>query len=248
MHDPTEPYRGVPHVEVWRLDHAARISVAREPAPGPAAQGTPVAQEWSRQVRLNPRLFNGPILAVISFDPAAGHVHARRESYQRLVVQPRVPTGVRQLSVTGLLTAADAAGRAHVLLGRRAPGVRIYGGQWELGPSGGLSAPPMTVTEIAGEGLRAQLADEIAEEIGLDTPTAAPVAYARDLLAHSDDLCLRADLGPLEPVARVRPANWEYTEVAWVPLADLPSFDAAHAGEIIPPTRALWRVLGWVPA
>ena len=36
----------------------------------------------------NPRLFNGPILALDRFDEQTHTLHARRETYQRLIVQP----------------------------------------------------------------------------------------------------------------------------------------------------------------
>jgi hypothetical protein len=40
--------------------------------------------------------------------------------------------------------------------------------------------------------------------------------------------------------------HWEYSETLWIALDDIAMFDAEHASEIIAPSRALFRVLGWM--
>ncbi|CAG1006111.1 hypothetical protein PHYC_03288 [Phycisphaerales bacterium] len=239
-------HAAIHEAQAWEIRDLT-IRIARDPAPPDAPPGTQAHDEWERQRAANPRLHNAPILSVVSFDPETGDLLTRRESYQRLVIQPRVMTGVRLLGVTGILVASDALGREHVLLGLRAPGVRIYAGMWELGPSGGVSVPPVSVETLTAAHLTACLADETEEEIGLEIAGGEPVALVRDSLARSDDVALRVVVGDLgEFASRAAPSNWEYTRTAWVPIAQLPEFDAANAAEIIAPTRALFRILGWV--
>ncbi|MCE7975209.1 MAG: hypothetical protein DYG92_12940 [Leptolyngbya sp. PLA1] len=231
-------------IEVFAWPTSVRVTIAREPTPPEAGTETPIGREWAAQRERNPRLFNGAVLSVVSLDPPLGHIACRRETYQRLVVQPRVPTGVRMLAVTGVLLATDGLGVEHVLVGRRAPAVRIYGGQWEFGPSGGVSAPPVSVLQLSESDLAAHLADEVEEEIGLRVSGGTPVAVVRDRTACSDDVCLLLRLGSLE-TARASPANWEYTEVAWVPVRRVGDWIARAPGGVIGATRALAAHLGW---
>jgi isopentenyldiphosphate isomerase len=230
------PLRSIEGITAWRLKDLPRVALTR-----PAAEA-----RWRELCAQNPRHFDGPILSVVTFDPDANEVMCRRDRYMRLAVQPRVHTGVQQLSVTAVLTARDEAGREHVLLGRRAQETRIFGGMWEIGPSGGIPAPHASVQELPADAIIAHLSDEVSEEIGLEIEQGEGVAYIRDHVAYSDDLCISCDLGRLEEVG-ASAANWEYTEVLWLPVDSVSVFDQANAGEIIAATRALFRVLGWVP-
>ncbi|MCC6952162.1 MAG: NUDIX hydrolase [Phycisphaerales bacterium] len=231
-------------IELFAWPGSVRVTIGRDAAPAEAAADTPIGREWASQRDANPKLFNGQVLSVVSLDPALGHIACRRDSYQRLVVQPRIQTGVRMLAVTGVLLATDAHGARHVLFGRRGPGVRIYGGQWELGPSGGVSAPPASVQEITERGLAEHLADEVEEEIGLRVSGGVPVAVVRDRHACSDDVCMLLHLGPLAAL-RASPANWEYTEVAWVPVREVDRWMASAPGGVIGASRSLAAHLGW---
>lgn len=246
-------FADLPGITVWEWPAGAPVAVRVEggPATGSAAGGegrdAAVEAEWARMRRDNPRLFDGPVLSVARMD-AGGEIVGRRDSYRRLVVQPAVPTGVQQLSVTGVILGPDDAGRECVLLGRRGRGTRMYGGMWELAPSGGLDPPAPGRADLAIDDLRAQLARELHEEVGGrpagSLADAELAAVLHDAAAHSYDLTLRCRagraLGEHGPVER-----WEYDSVRWLPLADIAGFDRDHAAEIIPPTRALFRVLGW---
>lgn len=240
-----KPLREIAGVEVYPVTLGGgplRVSIlraARAPLSGA------VEREWARISAANPRAFDGPVLSVLSYDPASNHLSARRDTYARLAVQPAVHTGVRILSVTGVLTARDAGGREHVLLGRRGEGVRVYERMWELGPSGGVHTPPDAVGELDEDALFATLADEVEEEVGLRPPRARAVAVCRDHVAMSDDIVFACDLGALEE-AGAHAANWEYGEVLWMPTDALAGWEAAHEAAIIAPTRALFRALGWI--
>jgi 8-oxo-dGTP pyrophosphatase MutT (NUDIX family) len=71
-----------------------------------------------------------------------------------------VPAGDRRLAAVALVVVPDAAGRAAVVLTRRAAGLRRHGGQWAL-PGGRLD--PGETPETAA--LR-----ELDEEVGLSLP------------------------------------------------------------------------------
>jgi len=243
---PMLPYTGIPGIESFELDPRAgalHVSISRERPPLPT---NAIEAEWAKLTAANHRMYDGPVLAVLGFDQECNQVLARRDSFKRLAVQPRVHTGVRLLAVTALLEAVDEMGRRYALLGRRAQQTRIFGGMWEIGPSGGVSVPPANVDRLSLDDLCLSLHEEISEEIGLTVPRQGePLAYVRDLVAHSDDILIRFSLGKLGDVADLaRPANWEYEQTLWMPIDCASQFDTE---ETIAATRALFRTLGWLP-
>lgn len=213
--------------------------------PAPAASPRVVAR-WEALRRANPRLFNGPVLSLTAID--GGVVRARRDSYQRLAVQGEAPELVTppvvQLSVTGLVTARDASGRRHVLMGQRSDATRIYGSQWEIGPAGGIEPPPPSVRRLDGHDVFRQLVEEMREEVGLPAdPDPGPVvALALDARADSCDAVMLIDLvRPLEDVIAHTEAGarrgWEYRTTRWVPTDLFGAF--VRAEPCIPPTAGL---------
>jgi hypothetical protein len=263
-------YRGIPQVEVIPIrlsDGAVCVSIANDArTPNSAA----VDAAWAKLVASNPRYFDGPILSVVHLphealaeamhdapeqsrrgeaptDTPRFEVLARRDRFARLAVQPSVATGVRILSVTAALLARDASRREWVMLGRRSRATRVYGGMWELAPSGGLHDPPAAIRSLDHDAILSHLADEVMEEAGLHVTGGQAVAIARDHKAMSDDIVFACDVGSLEDAgARAHAANWEYDEVRWIATDSIAPFDALHEHAIIPPTRALFRGFGWI--
>lgn len=239
------PLTDIPGIECWRIDPAKgdlRVTITRERPPPPTAA---IEAEWARRVAANPMLHDGGVLSVLGFDAETNAVSARRDTYKRLAVQPRVPTGVRLLAVTAILRAVDASGASHVLLGRRSHRTRIYGGCWELGPSGGVGMPQPAVERLALAALCEHLIEEVREEAGLGVQgPGVPVAYVRDHVAFSDDLVIVLEAGSLEEVrSSSGPANWEYEETCWMPVTQAARFDN-H--DTIAASRAIFRAMGWV--
>lgn len=207
--------------------------------PGDPPPPTPeVLLLWEEARRHIPRLYNGPVLSVTSIDVQRGIIHCRRDTYQRLIVQPRINTGTRQLSITVVLTAPGPDGRPHILLGRRSAETRMYGNLWELGPSGGVE-PPETA-ELSHEQLTAEALREVAEETHLDVQTARTeaIGITYDPLARSYDIILRL---MLETLPAVQPRGWEYTRIAWFPLHTIRQY--VPTSQLIPPSRLLLEVL-----
>lgn len=249
-------------VEMFRVERdgsvgGAGLTIDIRPAPSswPGGQADAIERRWALMVAGNPRLYSGPLLSVVTIDHELGTIHAVRDEFKRLAVQPQVKTGVQILSVTGAITAKDNRGEPHVLLGRRGRTTRIYGGMWELGPAGGIPPPHASVSTLHESDAMRHLMEEAEEELGLTLEPASirPASlYVRDTIANSDDLTFLIEHpDPLDRVAAALAQSratqaWEYEETRWVALADLAAFDRAHSGEIIITTRAAFRGLGWV--
>lgn len=253
---------------VWPLGPRVRIelraSLARDPA-----QLQSINHAWNAMRARNPRLYDGPMLAVDSIRPEAGHISLRLSSYMALAVQAHpslggagLDTGTEQFSVTGVLTRIDEHGRECVLLARRGVTTRIYGGQWELAPSGGVEppptptpTPPLPPGPLTEHDLIHQLRMEAQEELGPTVQLAGPrvVALCRDPIAHSVDAVIRAtasieaiENGPgSQPPEYPDGEAWEYSATRWEPIELLRSWNHAR-DPMIPPTLALLRFFGWL--
>lgn len=244
-----------PGVEGFRVvpgdaaDPGVRVRLASSPrSPLPPRDEELVESLWQERCRDNPRLYNGPLLSVVSVDHDAGEYQCRRDDFRRLLAQPRVRTGVRLLAVTGAVFARDAAGVEHLLLARRGAQTRIYPGMWEIAPCGGVAPPPAGVGGLGEADLRAHVLEEAMEELGMRFGVGPVCALVRDEVAHSEDLAMRCDAGSLDDARRgFSGANWELSEARWVPLPELEEFDASHAGEIIAASRSLFRAMGLIP-
>ena len=159
--------------------------------PGLVGMADEIDAEWGRLCAGNPRYFNGPILVVETMaedaGTASGVIRARRGEFKHLAVRPAVETGVGQLGVTGVLEARDATGEAFVLLGKRSAATRIFGGMWELGPSGGVDPPPASESAMDWQDVWRALVEEIREEVGLavEPDPAPPLALVDDPVGHS---------------------------------------------------------------
>jgi len=222
-------------VPVDRAPDDLIIEIDRTPPPRTTPE---IERVWAERVKLYPRSFNAPILAFNGYED--GVVRCQTDDYKRLAVQPDVPTGVCVLSVSGVVRCESP--EPAVLLGRRSPGTRVYGGMWEVGPSGGID-PPMYGTRVSGEHALDQLRTESREEIGVElTPTRARViALVVDHVAHSCDITIEVVLA--EQIDVHVGEGWEYTEAIWVPIQNLHAFASDHHDEIIAPTLATFDLI-----
>ncbi len=244
------PERSISGVEAWAAPAGGRVVAHVNQGRGlvrDAKTGAAVEGRWSELCAANPRMFNGPLLAVAGADLPSGVIECRRDDFKHLAVQDRVKTGVEILAVSGVVIARDCAGREHVLLGKRGRQTRVYGGMWELGPSGGMPLPREGVSEIGLADFGAHLAEEMREEVGLELSGAACacVGFCRDFVAHSLDVMLRVEVSERVEDLVTRERDWEYEDVRWLAIDEVAAFDRDHAAEIIGPTRAFWRMAGW---
>ncbi|MFM9995903.1 MAG: NUDIX hydrolase [Phycisphaerales bacterium] len=244
---------GFAGVTIWpiRPGRMPTIELDSSAVPPNAARDGATDAVWARQSAANPRLFDGPILSVTSFDPEAARVMCRRDSYKRLSVGDSVATGVVLLAVNAVLIARDARGAEHVLLGRRSPQVRTYGAMWELTPAGGLEppdAPPRGVVPHAH--VLTQLEREMHEEAGIrgNVGPATPVAFYSDDRASSFNIVymVRSET-PLDALrAGAGERHWDCDAIRWLPRAEARAFDRAEGAGTIDASRAVLRFLGWV--
>lgn len=223
-------------------DKPVRVDILPQ---APAAADARVDAEWERKRAINPRLFDGPVLSVLGI--SGNVITCQIDSYKRLVVQPEIETGVRMLSVTGVLIATDPAGRDRVLLGRRSHKTRMYGGMWQNCPAGGLD-PVAGATQMNEADLAAELLREVKEEAGLEPATSTPprpVAVIYDEVARSHDLIVPVELGPVAELSTTR--GWEYDELKWLDIGCVGDFEEEESGKIMAITREIFRVMDWLP-
>jgi len=250
---PFEPVEGVEGAFVWRPgERPLRVVIDRE-APAPAS--TPeIDAAWETMAAANPRLHDGAFLNAVAIDADHSVIRCTPDRYRRLAtagaegVRTPAPNPVLT-SVIGMIVSPDAQGSAHVLVGRRAESTRLFGGLWELAPAGGLD------TDLADDGafdtrcLLRQVVRELREETGLELR--AQIAEVRTVCivwtpaARSYDIVLL--VAPGEGAHELDPAecerSWEYAEVRWLPIEEIPVFAAAEP--LTPQLCAVWRTLGW---
>lgn len=207
---------------------------------------------WQQHRLTHPRDYDGTILDVQSIDAQRGELCVRRERYRFLAIGAAIGARARLLAVTGVVTAVDQDGDECVLLGRRSAETRIYGGRWELAPSGGIKTPSVSVREFGIEHVRRGLIEEAFEELGVAFTGFAveAVAIVSDDEAASDDVLLRVRLPEAIDSRRGVCASadagaWEYVETAWVPTSRLGVWIGRSPGAMIPPSVAVARWLGW---
>lgn len=196
----------------------------------------------------NPRLFDGPILALHAIDPASTTLHARPDRFAHVACarQDRaVPTTI--LSVTGIVR-ATVDGRPCVLLARRGGATRSYPGMWEFAPAGGLHAVHGPA-HLGLEHVLSTLRDELAEEVGITAALQTPAvrAVVLDGLARSADIVVEAWLaGTPRPVTPAGEHHWECQAARWQPIETLGAFLGQAPGGVIAPTLAIARHMGWI--
>jgi 8-oxo-dGTP pyrophosphatase MutT (NUDIX family) len=229
---------------LWRCDD---IDIEIAPAP-PVPPEPDVETCWRRWCAQNSRLYDGPMLSVVSFDPRRRRIVAHHATYKRFAVQPEVETGSILLATTGVITARDRHGRERLLLIRRDEQTRAYGGLWEIAPAGGIDPPKDDRTRLTFDDVIAQIRLELREEAGLDLPLhdSRIACVYHDALSQSLDVVVRASLA--EQVERLREiagdTHWDAAEAAWVPTDDLDAF--VRDEPCNPPTRLVMSALGWL--
>lgn len=218
-----------------------RVRIRFEPGP-PREIDEQEAEEWARACARNRRLVPGELLdGTIGQDGAGG---ARRERYERFVVQGRFRNQiVIQLSISAVTMAPDEEGRPSILLGQRAQDTRLYGGQWQICPSGGLDPPARGVEAWDHADVVRELERELREETGLELGRASArlLGIVRDHVAMSEDILFRLDFPETREPEPEATARWEHSRLRWVPLHGVESFAARH--QLVDSTRAVLAML-----
>lgn len=226
-------------VEWTPLAPNASLEITVAPFASPSHNPQAVNNRWSQLCRQNPRFHDGEVLAITEHHGSILRCSPR--SFREVAVQPEVRTGCEILAVTAVVIATGSDGRPRLLLGQRHAQTRIYGGFWELGPSGGVPPPPTGHARLSEPDLRRQLEAELREEAGLSLADAdvTLLGFARDLEAFSLDtaykVAMRVPLEELRPAER----DWEYAQVRWITPEEGVALTVHAAESLIPPTRFL---------
>ena len=234
-------------IRLWRVP--AKVEVIIEPVP-PVAADAHVEHVWARLCAANPKLHDGPILSVTSFDPGAGRIWCKPDRYKRLAVQVDggPETGVCLFAVKGIITALDHTSLRRVLMIRRHEHTRMYGGMWELGPAGGFDMLDSSAGLLGMDDLLVQIRKELREEAGISSPlaNASLAAFFTDERAHSMDVVIQAELEEKIEQLRIQERDWDGAATLWLPVDDVEQFVEKERAKIADNTIGLMQLMGWI--
>jgi len=223
------------------------LDSASAPAP-PEDVLARVRQLWEEELAQRPGLFNGRLFSLEAMH--GGEARGFMAEYMWYVAQLRAPElrehlRVRSLAVSGLVTAGG-----HVLFGLRKNSLAIEGGLWELAPSGtihgGHREPGGAIS------WREHFLEELREELGIEAAAAKATAFAlvEDTETGIWELGVSVEI-PLDH--RDVLAAWanlprsEHSELAAVPVADVPRFHTLRKAHMVGACGPLLRASGLLP-
>lgn len=217
-------------------------------APVPQPSGDALARVrdlWEQELALRPRLFNGRIF---SLDRIEGNTaHGFMCEYAWHVAQLREPELSGQLRVRSLAVSGLVVAGGHVIFGLRRQDLAVEPGLWELVPCGTVDDGPRDPDgSISWRGVFLQ---ELREELGLEVPPAAPRPFAliEDTATRIWELgvAVEAKVDHRDVLASFvsNPAP-EHTEMAAVPLADVPKFHKTRKKKMVGACPLLLKAYG----
>lgn len=195
---------------------------------------------WGEALKVNPHLFDGPMLTVISIH--GPHIRTAQAAYRHLVASRRSADmakalGLRPLAISGILACPQG-----IALGLRGDAVAHGGGYWELVPSG-LVEP---TRDGSPPDLSAQLCRELKEEVGLDqdhVSTSEPIGMIDNTVTGVLDVIIplstRLQESQILSAHAIAGTN-EYSSLKVVPKANLDSGDRS----LLPESRAI--IYAWL--
>jgi hypothetical protein len=207
-----------------------------------------IRANWEYETAHRPQLFNGKIF---SLDRIEGSLLTGfLADYSWYLAQLRNPAlfdalRVRSLAVSGLVVAGG-----HVIFGKRKAGLAVEGGLWELAPSGTIHGGSR---EADGSiSWRKIFQEEIREELGIAPPPTILKAFAliENTQTHIWEMGVALELTMDHRnilTAYVSAEHPEHTEMAAVPLEDVPRFLKVRREEMVGACPRLLAAYGLVP-
>jgi hypothetical protein len=204
---------------------------------------------WEAELAQRPDLFNGRIFSLDHLE--GGEAVGFMAEYMWYVAQLRKPVLFEHLRVQSLAVSGLVVAGGHVLFGLRKAHLAVESGLWELAPSGTIHG------DLRGAdgslSWRETFREELREELGIDAPADAPKAFAlvEDTDTHIWELGVAVELA-LDH--REVLAAWasltrsEHSEMAAVPLADVPRFFTLRKADMVGACGPLLRAYGLIPA
>lgn len=266
------PWSGTTSAIACDTTRGGSLRFTRDPAPAPIAEPSNADARWRAMLAASPKLHDAPIWSVRSLATGPGQHEVvaalTPETYRQLALQSpgtagtdAIELGVRLLGAKAIIV-AEGTGSAGpcVLLARRSPHTRVYGGQWEVAPGGGVDRPapsatgPVPTPADTVLALVQELADELGHDWSRSIGAAAVVGLIDDPVARSVDVVVRAQwrtpVAPwstaLDPVLRRAGGRWEVSEAFWLALRDAPQWLAEQQGAVSPPTLAALALPGLI--
>ncbi|GFK92656.1 hypothetical protein NNJEOMEG_00481 [Fundidesulfovibrio magnetotacticus] len=204
---------------------------------------------WECERLERPGLHDGRIFSLAGME--GGTLHGFAAPYRWHVARCREPKRfaalpVRSLAVTGLVTASG-----HLFFGLRKTSLAIEGGLWETVPAGTLHLGRKE--EDGALSWRDLFLEELREELGVSAPAASlrPVALVEDTVTGIWELGVAVDL---QADHRDVLGAWamlettEHSELAAVPLADVPRFVRERGPSLVGACPHLAAAAGFAPA
>lgn len=218
----THPVIGVPRI----------VDTAPVPAPSGDALAR-VDSNWEREKAECPALYNGKIFSIESIEGSS--VTGFMGDYAWHLAQLRDPSlhselRMRSLAVSGLVVA-----KGHVIFGRRKLSLAVEGGLWETAPSGTLH----DLREADGSlSWRKVFLEELREELHIAPPPMMPRVFAlvedTETNVWEMGVAIELDMDHRSVLASwVASPNPEHSELAAVPVEDVPKFIKVRGKEMV---------------
>ena len=234
-------------MQAWQattLSPDLRVDVVPRPEIRDAAALDAVERIWTEACRERPSLFNGRVFSADHV--SSGCIVGHWTDYKFGFAQIRQPAlfsslGIRAVAVNGVVRCPDG-----IVFGRRDGGAVYQPGMWQCPPAGSIERRD----EVARVDLRAQLAAEFEEELGLP---ASEITAVRPLSAveHPDTHVIDVGLAieTSRPGAEIIAAQGgasgrdEYETIVIVPIERLESQLEAWGDDVVPPARSFLAIL-----
>jgi 8-oxo-dGTP pyrophosphatase MutT (NUDIX family) len=205
---------------------------------------------WEKAVTASgSRLFNGKLLNFVRFEEGQekNRLVCEFVDYKQFFVQCLAPVMSDLIQIVGVGVRGITIANGKVLVGRRSAEIMIYGNMYEFAPAGSLD----TTEYVDGKvDYAAHLLNELQEETGYE-PHLVEKIVPFGLVWNNDkpviDICSFLSLGMEKeppPLLTRQERGPEYSELLWVPFAQIDQFIEQHGKEVVP-TMATTARLAW---
>ena len=185
---------------------------------------------WEQeQKKRDGKLHEGAILSAVSYDSKS--LVGQFVPYKYYLAQRCDPSLEPDLKIVPISICGMTLIGEEIIIAKRAPWVSQYPNCYELAPSGGVRPPGRDFDSVD---LKAQLLDEMREELGLDNSHVKSVKFfslVHDREEGALELCAEIRL---KPACLILSSTPEYSQVIAIPCQELESFVKIHRNEFVP--------------
>ncbi len=193
---------------------------------------------WDQeQKKRDGKLHEGAILSAVSYDSTS--LVGQFVPYKFFLAQMCDPSLKPDLKIVPVSICGMTLIHEDVIIAKRAPWVSQFPNCYELAPSGGVRPPGRDFNAVD---LKAQLLDELEEEIGMGPAHVKSVKFfslVHDEKADAIELCAEIRL---KPSRLILSSTSEYSQVIAVPCQELESFVRDHREDFVPLSLILLKL------